>query len=987
MNADEDMFTNEDTVANMVKLRFLDEPSILKNLERRYEEEEIYTLVGSVLVSLNPFQKLPLYGDKILDRYSQASPSSEPEQPPHIWGLAERAYRSLLCNWSDQSVIVSGESGAGKTEATRRVLEYFMEMSRRRGGEDDFAAGLEGKIMSAQTILEAFGNAKTIRNDNSSRFGKWIEVGFSRAGQIQGAVIHTYLLEKSRVVSLEPGERNYHIFYELLQCAEEDEQLQGELGLGQVASYRLLNEGSTFTRDDGVVDSDEFLHVREALAAFGFSEEDMSRIWKGLAAVLCLGNLQFEEDQVQTSTSVQDGSKITNSDTLLQAAGLLSVSTEDLQAALLFRTMVDARSEVGPPAPLASLGALAAFRRVRWLPPGCSPLGAGGAPRLCCGQGSWEVIWQESGRSFASAAAVPCAPAGLILIGCSEEFSEWRTTALIAYKLHEAKDARDALCKAVYSNLFNLLVARINERLSSAGCLGETNRTIGMLDIFGFEMLQTNSFEQLCINFCNERLHVHFNEECFRIEMEEYAAEGIAMETIEYNDNSECVAMLERRGTGVFALVDDEIRTPGGSDANLLEKMFGEHAKGAYLKRASGREGANCFRIQHFAGQVLYKVDGLMDKSRDALHADLAALLSRSENMLVRASPQFGKAEGAVAPDCRGEAELELRGAEGPERRPSKRAPQPQTLGTQFCTQLRALIQRLNATQPHFVKCLKPNMEKKGGFFVAEEILTQLRYTGIVGLCKIRQVGYPARIPQDEFRQQFQCLCPYRKGTSPGQKGRTVDDLLAALQHTEDLSPGRWLRGSTKVFMKHDQLDSLMAAVLAVRQAACVRLQAATRGHAGRRRYARMRSTLAILRSAAGQRQEEALREAVGKVHAQVVYRGMHLPEVRGAEKVLQRLGEERACDGALRAAVAERTTRALESALELVQGMDPAYTGSSATEAAYLLRQLQLEKQLAEALGEKSQLGLRLQTVEQELQGVEERNAADLRNREERLR
>eukprot|EP00854_Cymbomonas_tetramitiformis_P017040 gene17040-20260_t len=526
MNADEDMFTNEDTVANMVKLRFLDEPSILKNLERRYEEEEIYTLVGSVLVSLNPFQKLPLYGDKILDRYSQASPSSEPEQPPHIWGLAERAYRSLLCNWSDQSVIVSGESGAGKTEATRRVLEYFMEMSRRRGGEDDFAAGLEGKIMSAQTILEAFGNAKTIRNDNSSRFGKWIEVGFSRAGQIQGAVIHTYLLEKSRVVSLEPGERNYHIFYELLQCAEEDEQLQGELGLGQVASYRLLNEGSTFTRDDGVVDSDEFLHVREALAAFGFSEEDMSRIWKGLAAVLCLGNLQFEEDQVQTSTSVQDGSKITNSDTLLQAAGLLSVSTEDLQAALLFRTMVDARSE---------------------------------------------------------------------------------TTALIAYKLHEAKDARDALCKAVYSNLFNLLVARINERLSSAGCLGETNRTIGMLDIFGFEMLQTNSFEQLCINFCNERLHVHFNEECFRIEMEEYAAEGIAMETIEYNDNSECVAMLERRGTGVFALVDDEIRTPGGSDANLLEKMFGEHAKGAYLKRASGREGANCFRIQHFAGQVLYK--------------------------------------------------------------------------------------------------------------------------------------------------------------------------------------------------------------------------------------------------------------------------------------------------------------------------------------------------------------------------------------------
>ena len=468
---DEARGRKDPTEENMVKLSQLTEAGILKNLHVRFEQEDIYTYVGTVLISVNPFRALPLYGPEWVDRFRRKGAFGE---PPHVYAVADTAYRSLMTSWEDQSIIVSGESGSGKTEATKLVLEYLTEMSGRalaqndddtddsgephahaqRNGrrvaaaaDGDGRAPLEEQCLHAQVVLEAFGNAKTLRNDNSSRFGKWIEVHLSRGGQIQGAVVHTYLLEKSRVVLLDQGERSYHIFYELLAGAQSDASLAAHLDLKGDASccapeaFRVLRSSGTYLAG-GASDGEEFGKRCEALAAFGVAGDRLRALLHVVAGILHMGNVEFDAHECRAAEAAQDGSAVSAAarPALERSARQLGVSAADLEAAMVTRS------------------------------------------------------WSGAARDGDEPIRIPRKP-------------------------HEAADARDALMKALYSGLFGWLRNIINRSLDKrdggdgAGAGDKDGcRAIGILDIFGFEILQNNGFEQLCINYCNEKLQAHFNE-------------------------------------------------------------------------------------------------------------------------------------------------------------------------------------------------------------------------------------------------------------------------------------------------------------------------------------------------------------------------------------------------------------------------------------------------------------------------------------------
>jgi myosin heavy subunit len=445
----------------------------------------IYTYVSSILIAVNPFKMLPLYTPERLDEYKEKGAR---DLPPHVYAIADNAYRSMLSDDKSQSCICSGESGAGKTEATKSILQYLAEVS---GGlsvkATDNTGSLEQQILQANPVMEAFGNAKTSRNNNSSRFGKLISIMFDAKGSIVGGSIINYLLEKSRVVGQSNEERNYHIFYQILagQHAEENEKLKA-LKLGEPEDYQYTNQSGCI-HIDGVSDEKEFEDVRNAMTSLRLTPEEQLGVFRVTGALLVAGNLEFEVVQRQTQ---EDASEIKNMDCLKKVASMLDVEHADLNRSLTSH----------------NIGAMSKI--------------------------------------------------------------------LVAYSETQAKDARDAMVKKVYSNLFNWLIEKINATLA----LGEGGATakaqINVLDIFGFESFELNSFEQLCINYCNEKLQSHFNEHIFKLEQDEYKSQGVVVADTAFKDNQPCLDMLEMKNTGVFAMLDEEIRVPKGSDAGFLQKIL-----------------------------------------------------------------------------------------------------------------------------------------------------------------------------------------------------------------------------------------------------------------------------------------------------------------------------------------------------------------------------------------------------------------------------
>jgi myosin heavy subunit len=447
-------------IDNLINFKDLNERALLHNLRQRFKHDLIYTYVSSILISVNPFKLLPIYTPEVLESYRQGSRGKS----PHVFAIADNAYNNMVNEQKDQSVVISGESGAGKSEATKLILQYIAEASSRASGIRAKENSLEQQILQSNPIMEAFGNAKTVRNNNSSRFGKLITVYFDGSGSVSGGSIISYLLEKSRVVGQSEGERNYHIFYQLIAGGEAYPQLKQELSLDSASMFQYTNQ-SGVDKIPGVSDEKDFEEVKSAMDTLNITEEEQMNVFRTVAAVLHSGNLKF--DKVENSTS-EDGSKIANDECTQIVAKLLSVDEDVLNTVLTSKRM-----------------------------------------------GTRSVV-------------------------------------IVPYTKSQAMQARDAMTKAVYSKLFDWLMSKINLTLSGGKEHDKSHKMIGVLDIFGFESFEHNSFEQLCINYCNEKLQFHFNEHIFRLEQEVYAAEGVNVPATDFKDNSATLSLLEAKAQGIF---------------------------------------------------------------------------------------------------------------------------------------------------------------------------------------------------------------------------------------------------------------------------------------------------------------------------------------------------------------------------------------------------------------------------------------------------
>ena len=759
-----------------------------------------------------------------------------------------------------------------------------------------------------------------MRNDNSSRYGKWIEVIFGRAGQIKGAIIQTYLLEKTRVVSLDPGERSYHIFYQarvvmghefnasnphdsgadplalplpqLLAGAKLDAQLCSDClfkvaGGPEPKNYGYPAQSNMYTLEQ-VKDSDEFDKLKSAMAAFNLTGDKATSIFKVVAAILHLGNLKFKAQVLRRQGSDIDGCKVVDAKPMEAAAQLLGVTPAALEKAL-----------------------------------------------------------------------------------CERSYTTLGETAIIPRTPAEADDARDALAKGLYAGLFAHLRNAINAVLGRAG-LGEEKdrRQIGVLDIFGFEILQTNSFEQLCINFCNEKLQSHFNEECFRIEQEEYRAEGVPVAEVPYQDNGPCLELLENKPGlggkpgGIFPMIEEELTTPGGSNTKLLEKLQQVHGKHPHFAR-SAKEGLSTFKVKHYAGEVLYKVDGIIEKSRDVLHTDLEQCMLASTMPLV-AEAMKARNEGSDAASAAASTPGSRQAVA-----PSRQKLTAPSLGAQFGRQLGALMTKLHSTQPHFIKCIKPNTLKKGSLYVEEEVLVQLRYTGIFGLCQLRKAGYSDRPSLAEFFARYKVLVRPRP--------KDAASLVAALSRSGVLKPGMYVIGKTKVMLKLDQHTELDAALTAVQNECSRKIGRAFRAYLLRKFWKMVCTARKAAKKALAARGPVAALDAAYDGMDQLPESGMVWPEKQLIRAMKERLRQEEAATKALVNAIAARDMAALDAAISMAQnlGMDSAEYRQAEALRAQLQAASKARDQLKAALAKPAKPELEAALAAAQAAGVGDCNEA----------
>uniref|UniRef100_A0A8D0BRY8 Myosin VIIA n=1 Tax=Salvator merianae TaxID=96440 RepID=A0A8D0BRY8_SALMN len=669
-------------VEDMIRLGDLNEAGILRNLLIRYREHLIYTYTGSILVAVNPYQLLPIYSPEQIRLYTNKKIG---EMPPHIFAIADNCYFNMQRNNKDQCCIISGESGAGKTESTKLILQFLAAIS----GQHSW---IEQQVLEANPILEAFGNAKTIRNDNSSRFGKYIDIHFNKRGAIEGAKIEQYLLEKSRVCRQAQDERNYHVFYCMLKgMTPEQKKL---LGLRRAADYIYLSMGNCITCD-GRDDSKEYANIRAAMKVLMFTDTENWEISKLLAAILHMGNLRYEA----RSYDNLDACEVVHSTSLITAASLLEVDPQDLMNCLTSRTIITRGETVSTP-----------------------------------------------------------------------------------LSMEQALDVRDAFVKGIYGRLFVWIVEKINAAIYRPPSHEHKNvrRSIGLLDIFGFENFAVNSFEQLCINFANENLQQFFVRHVFKLEQEEYNLENINWQHIEFTDNQDALDMIAVKPMNIISLIDEESKFPKGTDATMLNKLNSQHKLNTnYIPPKNNYDTQ--FGINHFAGVVYYETKGFLEKNRDTLHGDIIQLVHSSRNKFIK---QIFQADVAMGAETR------------------KRSP---TLSSQFKRSLELLMRTLSVCQPFFVRCIKPNEYKKPMLFDRELCVRQLRYSGMMETIRIRRAGYPIRYTFVEFVDRYRVLMP---GVKPAYK---QGDLRGTCQRIAEAVLGKdddWQIGKTKIFLKdhHDML-------------------------------------------------------------------------------------------------------------------------------------------------------------------------------------
>ncbi|XP_071964019.1 unconventional myosin-XV-like [Antedon mediterranea] len=706
-------------VEDMISLRDLHEGSLIFNLETRYNKGLIYTYTGSILVAVNPYQLFDVYGVDTVKKYEGVLLG---QLPPHLFAIGNSAYMSMQKAGKNQCIVISGESGAGKTESTKLIMQYLAAINKSSSNL------ITEQILEANPVLESFGNAKTIRNDNSSRFGKYIEVYFTN-GSITGAKTTDYLLEKSRIAHQAPGERNYHIFYEMIEGMSEGEK--AKYGLRHASNYRYLNQGGS-PQISSRQDAESFIRLVSAMEILKFQPAEMEAIFSVLSAVLHLGNIKFTLSQHGREESLI----VSNVQELRKSAQLLMVSSEKLEKAMTHKFMREPGGE-----------------RIM------SPL------------------------------------------------------------THEqAQDARDAIGKSLYSTLFTWLIQNINKVVNKA----QKVSSIAILDIFGFEDFQTNSFEQLCINYANENLHFFFNRHIFNLEQEEYIREHIKWTNVAYKDNQMCLDMIGKRPIGIFHLLDDESSFPRGKDSSFLDKCHHNHNHNEFYQKPKMSRTEFC--VRHYAGLVKYKATGFLDKNRDMLRVDVLEMLIKSKAPLVsKMFKNLRKSEETRAMMTQGLNSMKKMRAS--------------TVGTRFNESLHDLMANMTKCNPFFIRCIKPNNDKKPLNFDRPLVMDQLRYSGMLETIRIRRLGYPIRMTFTAFIDRYRFLVDQVSFRMP------LHEICKQILHTADKSlfAKDYQIGSTKVFLRERLESDLEMRRSRIVKSATLILQRYVRGYLMRKRFLNQR--------------------------------------------------------------------------------------------------------------------------------------------------
>ncbi|XP_052501615.1 unconventional myosin-VI [Budorcas taxicolor] len=712
-------------VEDNCSLMYLNEATLLHNIKVRYSKDRIYTYVANILIAVNPYFDIPkIYSSDTIKSYQGKSLGT---MPPHVFAIADKAFRDMKVLKMSQSIIVSGESGAGKTENTKFVLRYLTESY--GTGQD-----IDDRIVEANPLLEAFGNAKTVRNNNSSRFGKFVEIHFNEKSSVVGGFVSHYLLEKSRICVQGKEERNYHIFYRL--CAGASEDIRERLHLSSPDNFRYLNRGCTryfanketdkqilqnrktpehlkagSLKDPLLDDHGDFIRMCTAMKKIGLDDEEKLDLFRVVAGVLHLGNIDFEE-----AGSTSGGCNLKNKSTqsLEYCAELLGLDQDDLRVSLTTRVMLTT---------------------------------AGGTKG---------------------------------------------TVIKVPLKVEQANNARDALAKTVYSHLFDHVVNRVNQCFP----FETSSYFIGVLDIAGFEYFEHNSFEQFCINYCNEKLQQFFNERILKEEQELYQKEGLGVNEVHYVDNQDCIDLIEAKLVGILDILDEENRLPQPSDQHFTSAVHQKHkdhfrlsiprkSKLAVHRNIRDDEG---FIIRHFAGAVCYETTQFVEKNNDALHMSLESLICESRDKFVRELFESSTNNNKDTKQKAGKLSFI-------------------SVGNKFKTQLNLLLDKLRSTGASFIRCIKPNLKMTSHDFEGAQILSQLQCSGMVSVLDLMQGGFPSRASFHELYNMY-------KKYMPDKLARLDPRLFCkALFKALGLNEVDYKFGLTKVFFrpgKFAEFDQIM---------------------------------------------------------------------------------------------------------------------------------------------------------------------------------
>lgn len=676
----------------------VDEDHVVNELVTRYKQGYVYTFLGPVLIAMNPYKLLKqkdgssIYAPNMIQEFSGKELHLA---DPHPFAIAESTYSNLMRFGNDQSLLITGESGSGKTETSKHVMQYLTTISTRSRAKsavianrrmsvaqkkeaDEMTTHVIDVLWGSNPVLEAFGNAQTIRNNNSSRFGKYIVLQMNRLGQVIGGYIDNYLLERSRIIHQAEGERNFHAFYQLLAGASENDRERWHLRSPEEYDFLSYEDAQI----EGVDDAAEYPNLVTNMTAVGISREEQDQIFQQLSAILWIGNIHFKEttDEAHNKcAAVEDDSR----EALEIAAKLLGIETESLESMLTYRIV---------------------------------------------------NIYREDQK--------------------------------VLFDARQAKKVCHSIARTLYENIFNWIVARIN---TNASC-NQRNvyNSIGILDIYGFEIFEVNAFEQLCINYVNEKLQQLFIMQTLQTEQEEYKREGLSWQNIKFfNNQVVCDLIEEQKSHGIFPLLDEQCAIARLSDLELIERYNSSHASNPHYVR-SRIQGPN-FSIVHYAGKVEYDVTLFFEANVDTFFDDLYTGMAKSTNAFVR----------EVLKDKRTNEEKKKR---------------PPSTSQQFRAQVTTLLKKLDGCDPHYIRCIKPN-EKKQPLVVNRTIISeQVKYLGLVENLSVRRQGFCYSETYANFIKRYKFLS---KATWPHMKAHSTV-LLPCLSLVCDISV---LRSFTHVWL------------------------------------------------------------------------------------------------------------------------------------------------------------------------------------------